>query len=641
MTNSGAYRRDIDGLRALAVLAVTIFHFGQHYLPGGFLGVDIFFVISGFLITSALHRSISSATFSFRDFYMRRIRRILPAFFVMLLVGLGLAWATFEPDALGTTSQDGFASAFFFANIHFAQGSGYFDLWSEERLFLHIWSLSIEEQYYFVFPILLLFLARVGRLWNHLFYILIALLLFLLSSALWFRPEQLGWDVYYLPHLRFAELLVGSLLAVAVERKLLGGGILATPLWRTTLSALALFVLIACMYYGEYFVAPWFPGVLALVPCVATAMLLYSNDSDTWVSRLFSLPIFVWVGKISYSLYLWHWLVLAYFRYFLGPGELGLALNAIAAALMLICSALSYYLVEQPLRHINWSFRRTALLLYALPALSVLLITKHESILSRIEALSAYVRSSDQISNAKPEDKAPTSSQSESKQPDWLDFRGDSTARASVLVAGDSHTWHLTAFVDSIGRHEGWRALHSSVSGTPFLFGYVASRSHHDPEAYKRLEYLSREYHKYDVVVLASAWGNMAYVPTDEDFLPALERTIKQLLAEGKQVIVLNSMYHVPPLTRANYSPWVARCLYRFKTQKSGMYYKYKANANRVKLLVERYPAARWIDLAEELPDDGLVDGVQIYRDATHINEHGAEFLAKRFLDKGLSIVER
>lgn len=223
-TNQGTYRRDIDGLRALAVLSVTIFHFSSHWLSGGFLGVDIFFVISGFLITSALYRAIAKKEFSFKDFYIRRIRRILPAFFLMLFVGLLLARSTFEAADIASTNKDGFASAFFFANIHFAQGSGYFDLWSEERLFLHIWSLSIEEQYYFIFPILLIGLMKVEYLRNRLFQVLTIIMLLLLLSAFLWTPANGGFDVYYLPHLRFVELLVGSLLAVLVESKSLRGG---------------------------------------------------------------------------------------------------------------------------------------------------------------------------------------------------------------------------------------------------------------------------------------------------------------------------------------------------------------------------------------------------------------------------------
>lgn len=598
--------------------------------------MDIVFVISVFLITSALYRAIAKREFSFKDFYTRRI---LPAFFLMLFVGLLLARSTFEAADIASTNKDGFASAFFFANIHIAQGSGYFDLWSEERLFLHIWSLSIEEQYYFISPILLIGLMKVEYLRNRLFQVLTIIMLLLLLSAFLWTPANGGFDVYYLPHLRFVELLVGSLLAVLVESKSLRGGELSGSLGLDVISVIALLALLGCMYYGKYFVEPWFPGILSLLPCGATAVLLYVNSRDTWVSRVFSQPVLVWFGKISYSLYLWHWLVLAYFRYFLGPGQMGISLNIIAAVVILICSALSYYYVEQPLRHINWSFPRILLSLYIIPAGIVLLLTKGEGINNRLSTLFPGLYPNKELVSIKREKQEQDVVMPNS--PSWAELRGDTTQRASVLVAGDSHTWHLTAFVDYIGKSERWAALHSSVSGTPFLLGYIASRSKQNKEAYARLDYLTSEYKKYDIVVLASAWGNPAYVPTDSDFLPALDNTIRVLLQEGKKVIVLNSMYHVAPVTRAANSPRVAKLLYAFKPPKSGMYNEYLSNAERVKQVVERYPQARWIDLAPLLPDDGIVEGQQIYRDATHFNDRGAIFLAKEFIQRGDTLVNK
>lgn len=154
------YRIDIDGLRAIAVLSVTIFHLNPHWLSGGFLGVDIFFVISGFLITSLLYRDITDGSFSFKTFYTKRIKRILPAFFVVIFVGMALAYATFMRSGAIETGRAAFASVIFLANFFFSLGGGYFDVASEEKLFLHIWSLSIEEQFYFIVPTVLILLIR-------------------------------------------------------------------------------------------------------------------------------------------------------------------------------------------------------------------------------------------------------------------------------------------------------------------------------------------------------------------------------------------------------------------------------------------------------------------------------------------------
>lgn len=178
------YRMDIDGLRAIAVLSVTIFHLNPHWLSGGFLGVDIFFVISGFLITSLLYRDISNDTFSFKTFYMRRIKRILPAFFVVIFVGLALAYTTFMHDGAKEAGHEAFGSVIFLANFVFSLGGGYFDVASEEKLFLHIWSLSIEEQFYFIVPTFLIILIKCG---GGILESILYISLFLWLRSLW-RP---------------------------------------------------------------------------------------------------------------------------------------------------------------------------------------------------------------------------------------------------------------------------------------------------------------------------------------------------------------------------------------------------------------------------------------------------------------------
>ena len=194
MSKALTYRADIDTLRAVAVLSVVCFHFSKTWLPGGFLGVDVFFVISGFLITLILHREMNAGVFSFKNFYVRRMKRILPVFFVVVLTALVFA-----------------------ANFYFARGQGYFDPAQEEKPLLHIWSLSVEEQYYFVFPILLLLVVRRSYREQMLF----MALLMLMSLLAAYIPT--GLDKYYLPHLRAFEMLTGSMLAVFVQQQTLAG----------------------------------------------------------------------------------------------------------------------------------------------------------------------------------------------------------------------------------------------------------------------------------------------------------------------------------------------------------------------------------------------------------------------------------
>ena len=153
-----SYRPDIDGLRALAVISVILFHINPNYMPSGFLGVDIFFVISGFLITSIIYREMAEETFTFANFYNRRIKRILPIFFVVLIIGLLVVWWLFLERDFHSITKSAISAVFFLSNLYFSRDGGYFDISSEEKPFNHIWSLSVEEQFYFIFPLVLLFI---------------------------------------------------------------------------------------------------------------------------------------------------------------------------------------------------------------------------------------------------------------------------------------------------------------------------------------------------------------------------------------------------------------------------------------------------------------------------------------------------
>lgn len=218
------YRPDIDGLRAIAVISVIIFHINPSWLPSGFLGVDIFFVLSGFLITSIIYREMSEGVFSFKKFYIRRIKRILPLFFVVLLVGLCVCWYVFLPQDIARVTDSAIASVMFLANRFFArQRGGYFDIGSNEMPFLHIWSLSIEEQFYFVFPFVLLLIFKLPFLkQNKLKVLLIMILVSLCSAFIDLKEIGILWDVYYMPHIRAGEMLIGSFLAVYSTEN--GGG---------------------------------------------------------------------------------------------------------------------------------------------------------------------------------------------------------------------------------------------------------------------------------------------------------------------------------------------------------------------------------------------------------------------------------
>ena len=296
---SSKYRPDIDGLRAIAVMLVVIFHAFPEAMPGGFIGVDIFFVISGFLITGIIVRELDQKRFSLLAFYNRRIRRIFPALIVVLCVTLVLGWLWMLPAAYAQLSSDVFASAAFFANIALLLQSGYFDIESAKKPLLHLWSLGIEEQFYLVWPLPLMLVARL-RLRMLTAVSVVGIASFVLNVAL------IGSNpvaTFYLPFTRAWELLAGAALACGWNQiSQTGAASNRRALFGVLLIATAAAVLDT---------KSAFPGWWAMLP-VAGAALLLSAPAAWFCQALLASPPMVWVGLISYPLYLWHWPLLVF-----------------------------------------------------------------------------------------------------------------------------------------------------------------------------------------------------------------------------------------------------------------------------------------------------------------------------------------
>jgi len=343
-----AHRPEVDGLRALAVLPVMLFHAGLGLFPGGYVGVDVFFVISGFLITTIIVNERLAGTFSILQFYERRARRILPALFFMGAVTLPLAWKYMLPAELDAFGRSLMSVATFVSNVFFWRSSGYFDAAAEVSPLLHTWSLGVEEQYYLVFPLLVLALWRPDRvrLW-----IAIALVtvVSLLGSQWLLKDRQLA--AFFLSPARAWELLAGSMLAMACSQ---GFRPLALDLRLREWLGLAGVALIVgpMVFYG---VDTRFPGFSAVPPVLGTVLIIAFVTPDTWVGRLLTLRPVLWVGLISYSAYLWHQPVLAFGR-LMHTGALAPAASVGLVALALVLAHVSWRWVEAPFRdRSRWS----------------------------------------------------------------------------------------------------------------------------------------------------------------------------------------------------------------------------------------------------------------------------------------------
>jgi peptidoglycan/LPS O-acetylase OafA/YrhL len=336
------YRPHIDGLRTVAVIPVLLFHVDAVLVPGGFTGVDIFFVISGFLITSLIVKEIEEGRFSILEFYKRRALRILPAFLVMIAFVLALTWPLLFPEETRAFALSLVAATLFVSNIYFWQTSGYFDADVETAPLLHTWTLSVEEQFYLLLPVFLILVWRFFGRRFALAIVAVSVLSFVVS--LWGVSNR-GTAAFYLLPTRAWEFGIGGLAAVS---GLGAKGRFALPgTLPRTLLAVAGAVLVVwgfVMLDGD---SP-FPGANALWPAVG-AMLLIAFSEGTVVGRLLSLRPMTAIGKISYSVYLWHWPLVVFWR-IEAPPMADWIRYAVLISLSLALGALSYYFVEQPFR---------------------------------------------------------------------------------------------------------------------------------------------------------------------------------------------------------------------------------------------------------------------------------------------------
>lgn len=351
------YRKEIDGLRAIAVLPVIFFHAGSSWFGGGFVGVDIFFVISGYLITSILLAEHEAGTFSIYHFYERRARRILPALFLVMFVTLPFAWYWMLPYQLKEFSDSLLAVSTSISNILFWKQSGYFDISSELKPLLHTWSLAVEEQYYVFFPIFLFLFWSIDKgrgIW--LKGVLIAAAFFSLVFAQRMVTEDASFAFYLLPT-RGWELLIGALIPVIYSINEVD----KTPLIiRQAMSFAGLILIAYALFYFDSHTP--FPSVYALIPTIGAALILRYSDGQTFVARILSHPLLVGVGVISYSAYLWHQPILAFFRIKTGLIELPKLMFIPYFALVFVLAFLSYRFVEVPFRSRKITTRKQILI---------------------------------------------------------------------------------------------------------------------------------------------------------------------------------------------------------------------------------------------------------------------------------------
>ena len=494
------YRSEIDGLRALAVVPVILFHAGFELFSGGFVGVDVFFVISGYLITTILIEDIENNRFSLVNFYERRARRILPALFLVMLVCIPFAWMWMLPYQMIDFSHSLAAVSLFASNILFWYEDGYFAAASEEKPLLHTWSLAVEEQYYVLFPIFLLLAWRFGK--NRVFWMIVVMAAISLLASEWgWRNRHMAaanLANFYLTPTRAWEIFSGSIAAFVVQKR---GVKSNNALSLTGLAA----IIYAVFAYDE--TTP-FPSVYALVPVLGVVLLVLYADKETLAARLLSTKAFVGIGLISYSAYLWHQPLFAFARIrLLEQPSSGLMLALCFLSLLLAFA--SWKFVEQPFRnrkHFSRQFiflSSTAMILgFTLVGVSGHLSNGYES---RFPDEVAYILEAKTI--RKP--MRPACRRFSSKNPithinngSW--YGNPENATLKVLYWGDSHVGAVPMELCRISNN---LAIYRVVyPGCPPVLGLYRVRSSSECEKFNNRVFDFLQNTNFDIVVLSSRW---------------------------------------------------------------------------------------------------------------------------------------
>jgi peptidoglycan/LPS O-acetylase OafA/YrhL len=526
LTVGSGYRPDIDGMRAIAVVSVLLFHSAMLALPGGYVGVDVFFVISGYVIALSLKRDLDDGRFSLWRFYERRARRILPALTIVLLATLGFAVFLAPPGFFDAFHRSFNAAAVFLSNVHFWRESGYFNVDDHFRPLLHTWSLGVEEQFYILAPLLIFAIHRYlrGR-WAIGFLPIIAVSF---ALGLWEIHRQHINAAFYLPHTRAFELLLGAVLALSPPPQL--GRIGREAL---SLAGVALIILSALFYTP---VTP-FPGFAALAPTLGAAFLIHAGGSDEkpLVNRVLAWRPIVAIGLISYSLYLVHWpvLVLASFG---AMRELSTVETVIAVAACFLLATLMYWLVERPARRV----KAPRFLVLLAGGLAIVATLAAGWIGARVNQ-SLYAHAETRIEEPSWRELDVDLRTGEcmlAAGQDYHDWSADRCVRttgpgADILLFGDSFAAHYTPGLEALSDKVQGRVIQYTMQGCPPLLrfedpGFTACAAflRHAPDLVRNM-HIKR-------VVVAGSW-----LEYGDEFSLTIGPTLKTLRDLGAEVTLI------------------------------------------------------------------------------------------------------
>jgi len=629
------YRPDIDGLRALAVLAVIAFHASARILPGGFAGVDIFFVISGYLISSLIIRGMENKSFRFTEFYTRRIKRILPAYIVVALVTLVVASFLLIPNDYIFYTTSLAASWAFLANVFFSMLSwGYFGQRTEEFPLLHTWSLSVEEQFYFVFPILLLFLFRYFR--RHV----VAALCVLGIAFIWLSEINAGHvKSYFLLSSRAHELIIGALTFYLARRFPP-----ASKLFASMLAVLGMGLMIGSLFWLNS--GRSFPGINSLYPCLGAAMLIYAGSTKNILTPALTNRALVFIGLISYSLYLWHWPIFSFMHY--RRIDVSLLNGSLAVAAAFLLAYLTWKFVERPVRgNRKIQFKPAFFRYYALPAAFFMAVGLYSYVTEGAplrfpeetrQLISSYsfARDLTHSCSIRPDDYQKVTV-------DYLNSHcafGDlEQKKPEVLLIGDSHADHFKPFVDELASQAKLRALFHVQGG---CFPIYLPDDGPNPSPASNLA-VCRQHNadllgyagQFKYVVLAGFWSS----EYDENFYRRLDAAVGKVIKAGAIPVVFkdnpSSEQDMSRCVLFKKRGWIAANSNCNLSYVAAMQIQAPAD-QAIDRIKEKYPSAIIVDPKRVMCSGSecatSIGNIALYKDSNHINTIAAKLLGDRYI---------
>lgn len=635
MSPASKYRPDIDGLRAIAVLAVVLYHFGFTPMRGGFVGVDVFFVISGYLITMIIAGELDAGRFTYSSFYERRIRRIFPALFAMLAVATIVGLVVLLPSDLLLLGKSLLATILFGSNLFLWRTSGYFNATSEINPLLHTWSLAVEEQFYLVFPFVLALLMRTSLRFALAGLATMVAVSFLLCVVV--QPIRPTATFYLLPF-RAWELGVGALLALG-----------AFPTIGSRFARDAISVGAIGLLLGSLFLIPagsQFPGWMAAFPVIGTALLIHAGSCGGSVgTRLMSVRPLVFLGLISYSLYLWHWPLLVFAKYVLGLAPLGILVVPLLILSLALAYA-SYRWVETPFRTKHWGastrvlFRSGALAGAAAGIVGVSLLAADgwpQRVPARIAAIDD-LRTTSSI----PYRECEGDPRQVAKKSACI--LGAASAEPTVALWGDSHALAIAPAVDAALRDMNAAGYAFLTPGCPSVLG-LDNPNHRGCNSHNESVYrFIAERKTIKTIVLHNFWNS--YLNRQAFYAQAVPENQRQQFVENLTVEAVMTLaksgltvYLVGAIPGSSMTPFEYAAVEHFgRPPKSPpQLAAFRRESSGYEAVLRRIRAANLPNVRVIAPDAVLcpseaclqdVGGRLLYRDLDHLSVDGALFIA-------------